>query len=158
MVRKKREMKYGGPGALGRCSPGTEDSPGREELMEIMDYDGAAEFLQIQAELRKKNRDEMNCGGPGAPGPVIANRPNPPCANQKKKKKRKVQANAPDSAEQTDAPGWSEISMGGRDFDVDFLEGAIILSTPVATDCAGAPRPSKMLKEDVDTQETPLRS
>ena len=72
-----------------------------------------------------------------------------------------MQANAPDSAEkQTDAPGWSEISMRDRrDFDVAFRDGAIILlSTPVATDCAGAPRPSKMPKEDVDTQETPLRS
>ena len=127
-----------------------EDFPGREELTEMLDYDdGAGEFRQIQAELlRTKNRDEMNCGGPGAPGPVIANRPNPPCANQKKKKirVRKVQ---------TDAPGWSEISMGGREFDADFLGGAIILSTPVAPDCAGAPRPSKKMpkKKDVDTQE-----
>ena len=148
MVRKKkREMKYEGPGALGgRCSQGTEDSPGREEkLMEskIMDYEGAAEFLESL--LRKK---EMNCG------PVIANRPNPPCANQK----RKVQANdAPDSAEkQTDAPVWSEIIMGGMDFDVKFRRGVMILSTPVATDCAGAPRPSKKKmpkKKDADTPE-----
>ena len=94
MVRKKK------------CEIEAGDSPEFEEME--LDYDGAAEFLQIQAELlRKKNRDEMNCGGPGAPGPVIANRPNPPCANQKKKiRVRKVQANAPDSAEkQTDAPG-----------------------------------------------------
>ena len=169
LLRKKQkrdEMKFGGPGALGRCSPGTEDFPGREELMEMLDYDGAAKFLQIQAtELRKKNRDEMNCGGPGAPGPVIANRPNPPRAN-KKIRVRKVQADAPDSAEnqilQTDAPGWSEIRMGdGEDFDVTFRDGTIILSTPVNTDCAGAPRPSKMPKVVVDTQEkkkTPLRS
>ena len=165
MEHEAMRDKYGGPGALGRCSPGAEDSPGREEQLieEIMDYDGAAEFLQIQAELRKKNRDEMNCGGPGAPGPVIANRPNPPRANQKKIRVREVQADAPDSAEnqilQTDAPGWSEIRMGdGGDFNVTFRDGTIILSTPVATDCAGASRPSKMPKEDVDTQETPLRS
>ena len=138
------------------------------EEMEL-DYDGAAEFLQIQATERKKNRDKMNSGGPGAPGPVIANRPNPPRAN-KKIRVRKVQADdAPDSAEenqiaQTDAPGgWIEIiSMADRgDFDVTFRkDGVIILSTPPgATDCAEAPRPSKMPnEEDVDTQETPLRS
>ena len=141
------------------------------EEMEL-DYDGAAEFLQIQATERKKNRDKMNSGGPGAPGPVIANRSSPPRASHQKKKIRfrKVQADdAPDSAEenqiaQTDAPGgWIEIiSMADRgDFDVTFREdGAIILSTPPgATDCAEAPRPSKMPnEEDVDTQETPLRS
>ena len=110
----------------------------------IMDYEGAAEFLES---LRKK---EMNCG------PVIANRPNPPCANQQKKNTtRKVQANAPDSDEQTDAPDWSEISMGGMDFDVHFLEGgAMILSTTlVAPDCAGAPRPSKKMPKKKKTQE-----
>ena len=132
------------------ANPGMEEFPG-EELME-------AKFLRIQAELlRTKNRDdEMNCGGPGAPGPVIAYRPNPPCANQQKKNTtRKVQANAPDSDEQTDAPDWSEISMGGMDFDVHFLEGgAMILSTTlVAPDCAGAPRPSKKMPKKKKTQE-----
>ena len=136
------------------ANPGMEEFPGREELM--LDYDRAAEFLRIHAELLRTNRDEMNCGGPGAPGPVIAYRPNPPCANQQKKNTtRKVQANAPDSDEQTDAPDWSEISMGGRDFDVHFLEGgAMILSTTlVAPDCAGAPRPSKKMPKKKKTQE-----
>ena len=43
------------------------------------------------------------------------------------------------------------------DFDVAFQDGAIILSMPVATDCAGAPRPSKKMKmpktKDADTPE-----
>ena len=168
MVRRKQkkrdEMKYGGPGALGKCSPGMEDFPGREELMEVMeemDNDGAAEFLRIRAATKlRKNRDETNYGGPGAPGPVIANRPNPPRANHQKKNRGRKADSAENQILQTDAPGWSEIRMGEGDFDMTFRDdGTIILSTPVATaDCAGAPRPSKMLKEGVDTQETPLRS
>ena len=147
MVRKKK------------CEIEAGDPPEFEEME--LDYDGAAEFLQIQATERKKNRDKMNSGGPGAPGPVIANRSSPPRANHQKKKirVRKVQADdVPDSAEenqivQTDAPGsWIEIiSMADRgDFDVTFRkDGAIILSTPPgATDCAEAPRPSKMPNEE----------
>ena len=139
-----------------------------EEIMEA--NDGAAEFQALQAELRKtkrQNRAKMNCGGPGAPaGPVIANQPNPPRANQENNSWvwKVVQATtAPDSAKkQTDAPGcWSEIRREDmEDFDVKFHKGgAITLSTPVATG-AGAPRPSKMPKVVVDTQEkkTHLRS
>ena len=79
------------------------DSPGMKEVMDMMDYDTAAEFQHILNDLReekerKKNqkRDEMKSGGPGAPGPVIANQPNPPRANimQKMMPQQNVQTDA----------------------------------------------------------------
>ena len=169
MVRKKRIIEAGGREE--KSPRKEEDSPGVKEVIVAMMHDDTAaafhkikDFLKEQEE-RKQKRDDMKSGGPGAPGPVIANQPNPPLANKMQKMpQQKVQTDATVWVEnqilQTDAPGWSEISMEDMgDFDVAFRDGAIILSTPVATDCAGAPRPSKMPK-DVDTQEeeTPLRS
>ena len=73
MVRKKRIIEAGG---REEKSPGMENSPpGIQELMDMMDYDDAAEWQQIcddAAEwqqicdvLRKKQkRDEMKSGGP----------------------------------------------------------------------------------------------
>ena len=70
MVRKKREIEAGG---REEKSPGMEDSPpGVQELMDMMDYDDAAEWQQIcddlrEKELRKKQkRDKMKSGGPEA--------------------------------------------------------------------------------------------
>ena len=72
-MRKKRESEAGG---REEKSPGMETSPpGIQELLDMMDYDDAAEWQQIcddAAEwqqicdvLRKKQkRDEMKSGGP----------------------------------------------------------------------------------------------
>ena len=88
-MRKKREIEAGG---REEKSPRMEeDSPGVKEVMDMMNYDSAAEFQQILNDLRqekerKQKRDEMKkSGGLGAPGPVIANQPNPPLANKMQK-------------------------------------------------------------------------
>ena len=170
MVRKKREIE-----ARGReeKSPRMEeDSPGVKEVMDMMNYDTAAEFQHILNDLReekerKQKRDEMKkSGGLGAPGPVIANQPNPPLANKMQTmQQQKVQTdNATVRVEKqfgaTVGGSWTEISLAGRSaFDVTFEKGAmILLRTPGATENSEAPRPSKKPKEDVDPQEkTPLR-
>ena len=69
-LRKKREIEAGG---REEKSPGMENSPpGIQELLDMMDYDDAAEWQQICDDLREKllrkqqKRDEMNSGGPDA--------------------------------------------------------------------------------------------
>ena len=69
-LRKKREIEAGG---REEKSPGMENSPpGIQELLDMMDYDAAAEWQQICDDLREKElkkkqkRDEMKCGGPEA--------------------------------------------------------------------------------------------
>ena len=69
-LRKKRESEAGG---REEKSPGMENSPlGIQELLDMMDYDAAAEWQQICDDLREKllrkqqKRDEMNSGGPEA--------------------------------------------------------------------------------------------
>ena len=109
----------------------------------------------------------MKSGGPGAPGPVIANQPNPPRAN--------IMQTMPQQKVQTDATVWvenqiqtdatvggilTEISLAdGGEFDVTFKKDAmILLRSPGATENSEAPQPSKKPKEDVGPQEkTPLR-
>ena len=149
-----------------------EDSPGVKEVMDMMNYDSAAEFQQILNDLRqekerKQKRDEMKkSGGLGAPGPVIANQPNPPLANKMQKMpQQKVQTD--------DATVWfenkiqfgatvggslTEISLAdGGEFDVTFKKDAmILLRSPGATENSEAPQPSKKPKEDVGPQEKTL--
>ena len=136
-----------------------EDSPGVKEVMDMMNYDSAAEFQHLndlrQEKERKQKRDEMKrSGGLGAPGPVIANQPNPPLANKMQKMpQQKVQTD--------DATVWfekqiqfgatvggklTEISLAddGGEFDVFFKKDAmILLRTPGATENSEAPQPSK---------------
>ena len=72
-----------------------------------------------------------------APGPVIANQPNPPLANNKMQKMQQQKV-------QTDGGSLAEISLAdGEDFDVTFnKKGAmILLRTPGATEDSEAPRP-----------------
>ena len=105
-----------------------EDSPGLKEVMDMMNYDSAAEFQQILNDLRqekerKQKRDEMKkSGGLGAPGPVIANQPNPPLANKMQKmQQQKVQTD--------DATVWVEnqiqfgATVGGSLTEISLADG-----------------------------------
>ena len=170
-MRKKREIEAGG---REEKSPRMEEhSPGVKEVIDMMNDDTAAEFQHIlndlreEKEERKQKRDEMKkSGGLGAPGPVIANQPNPPLANKMQKMpQQKVQTD--------DTTVWLEnqiqfgATVGGRvteislanggEFDVTFTKDAMmILRSPGATENSEAPQLSKKPKEDVGPQEKTL--